>query len=273
MPVTGNELWGRSLSSDGAKRLYKLHGPATEDEVSDWIVAHAPDFVGGFPFASFSAEEDEDTAGDWDVQVDWGKPAVPKSLQQPGKAEFRFNFVAPGGHIYRSLQTISRTILPGASKDDIPPKFGGLINVVSDDGKYRAEGLNLSPPPETYSLSYTFNGGITDEYEATVRSLAGKVNSVPFRNQPAGSVQLVRVSGGRTSENQSTVEFGFSFVENAVNIPVGDITVPAKDGHDLLWALNREKTDVAAGMVVIVPIAAYVERVFPRADLNLLNLP
>lgn len=273
MPVTGVELWGRNVSSDGAKRKYFLHGPATEDELHDWVIANVPEFVGGFPFASFSAEEDEDTAGDWEIQVDWGVPDDPKSLQTPGTAEYRFNFVPAGAHIYRSLATVSKTVLPGHFKDNKAPNFGGLINVVSDDGKLRSEGLNLSPPQEVFTLTYTFTGGISVAYQNVVESLAGCVNSTPFGGRPAGSVMLVRASGGRTSENQSTVEFGFGHIANAVNIPVGDIVVPAKDGFDLLWTFNQEKADQDSGLVVQYPVCAFVERIFVRADLNLLDLP
>ena len=84
---------------------------------------------------------------------------------------------------------------------------------------------------------------------------------------------LVRADGQRQG-GLWNLEFGFGYIANDVNIPVGDnIIVPAKDGMDLLWALDITGKDDTTKSLVTQPAAAYVERVWYRADLNLLNLP
>src|SRR5690606_15610003 len=105
-------------------------------------------------------------------------------------------------------------------------------------------------------------------------SLVGKLNSTEFRCRAAGSVMLARSQGGRQGGGR-TIEFGFAYIPNDTNIPVGDITVSAKDGFDLLWAYYASEEDAAAADKGLVkrPLYAYVERVYPRADLTALSLP
>jgi hypothetical protein len=278
MPVSSVELIGRSLNATSVTRQYYIHGPADESEVYGHI-ATFPQSIAGLRAADFSASEEEEIAGDWRVEASWGVPKDEPPPPQPlNTVEYRFNFQAPSAHITQSLETIlycgplgcdASPALAGA------PLFDGAINVVIDGGKKRVEGIDLAPPPEVFTLNYaTETGFITRAYQIRVESLCGKVNNQPFYGCETGTLLLARVSGGKSAQNAWNIEFGFSFVGNATNIPVGEsLVVDAKDGHDLLWVFYGETEDTNYYDVLPRPVAAYVERVWPRADFNDLDLP
>lgn len=271
MAASGVELIRRSVTIDRVEREYHVTGTNDESDVSDFI-ATLPTTIGDFAFSTYIAEEHPDIPNDYLLRVTWGTPQYTSSGQDENTTEYRFNFQAPGGHIYQSLATIL-LYGPGGSPD--VPYFDGAINVVDDEGKQRVEGVNLSPPAEVFTLSYVANDSIiTGSYQLIVEGLCGCVNSTSFRGRAAGSVMLVRASGGRDRSGKWSIEFGFGYIANSTSIPVGDeMTIPSKDGFDYLWAYYGSTKDDDAKSVVKRPAAAYVERIYPRADLNELNLP
>jgi hypothetical protein len=158
---------------------------------------------------------------------------------------------------------------------DPPPDFGGAINV-ADYGTpdMKVEGIDLQPPAEVFTIPYSdLPAVITPTYQATVRDLCGKVNNATFLGYDAGQIMLVRADG-QLQNGLWNLEFGFAYIANAINIPVGDeIIVPSKDGMDLLWVLYMPIKVAAPVGISTVPGAAYVERVWERADLDDLDLP
>ena len=62
---------------------------------------------------------------------------------------------------------------------------------------------------------------------------------------------------------------------NRTSIPCGDITVPSKDGMDLLWCFYEiGKDDAATGNKGLIkkPQFAYVERIFYRGNFASLGI-
>jgi hypothetical protein len=107
-----------------------------------------------------------------------------------------------------------------------------------------------------------------------VQSLCGKVNSATFRGYAAGQIMLVRVNGSTKNNVDWNIDFGFGYIPNSTDIPVGDrIVVESKDGFDLLWVFDDLEKVVAASAFLPRHAGALVERVYERADLSLLNLP
>jgi hypothetical protein len=273
MPVTGYEIIGRKITRNGITRQYYLNGPADEEDVLTFI-GGLDATLAGFPYNTFNADEEDDIAGDFKISIDWGQPESNQD-QKPGESGYKFSFQAPTAHIRRSLATISSYAAPDVFFADDPPDFKGAINVTSYGTPDMAiEGVDLQAPAEVFSIPYRDVDAVIDlTYQALVRSLCGKVNNSAFYGANAGELMLCRADGER-SKGVWNLDFGFAYIPNATSIPVGDdITVAAKDGMDLLWTLEMTVNDPAKKMLVSRPVAAYVERVFERADLNDLNLP
>jgi hypothetical protein len=276
MSAVGEEIMGSRGGSDkNLERHYtvRVTGSSTpEEEVLDWVYSNAPGSLAGLVLSSISLEESEEVQDLYEAPAQYSE-LEKKDPPATDSMEYKFSFQAQGVQVYQSLMTLASYAAPSLSEG--APNFNGAINVVNDGGKQRVEGFNIQPPPETFTLSYyPVNATVSGSYQLLVESLCGTVNNTSFRGRPAGSTMLTRVSGGvRTNESWS-IEFGFGYVANQTGIPVGDeITVSSKDGLDLLWPWYGTIKDDDAKALVANPRAAYVERVWYRANLNSLSLP
>lgn len=272
MAATWTEKTGsRKGNSTRIQRTYHGHDCTDEQDVADYV-ATLPATIAGLPYSDFDYEEREELDGAYVVTVTWGQKETSTQQNSAGEASYRFNYQAPSAQIRQSLSTINSyedsTLLPFG-----PPDFGGAINVVNDGGKLRVEGFNVQPPPEVFTIPYTdVPAVITPTYQATVRGLCGKVNSVSYYGYAAGEIMLVRAQGEKKG-GLWNLEFGFSYLPNETGLAMGDISSIAKDGHDLLWVFYAPASDATAKEVIKKPAAVYIERIFKRADLNDLNLP
>jgi hypothetical protein len=274
MATTGAEILprpGGNLKSLSRRYTVDVTGSSTpEEDVGIWVEANSPSMLAGLVRNDIEMEEYGELADQWLATAKYGELEETEQAAS-GSVEYRFNFQAQGIHVYQSLETIASYARTGETARD----FKGAVNVVSDGGKLRTEGYQIDPPAETFSLNYyPVNAVVTAEYQLLVADLCGKVNDYEYRGCEAGSLMLVRVSGGvRTSEDWS-IEFGFGYVPNQLDIPVGDdITVPSKDGLDLLWPFYGEDVDGDADALIKTPLSAYVERVWYRGNFDLLALP
>lgn len=261
----GYEIMGRRASDQDVGRTYIVHECANELEAATWVESHAPIVLLGQKRSGYTLREHDELLNSFIAEVSYGQGEKPEE----DAVEYRFNFQAQSAHIYQSLATI------GAWKDGSgdPPNFHGAINVVNDGGAQRVEGVSLPIPPETFTLSYfPAASAITPSYQMLVESMVGLVNSVPYRGRPAGSLMLVRAQGGARTGGPWQLDLGWGFIANRSSIPVGDITIPAKDGLDLMWPFYEDGVDDDANALIKKPIAAYVERVFYRADPNVLGV-
>jgi len=277
MAVTGfMEMGGKSFDSEGAVRRYTVNAEGEsdpEDAVREWLEANTPITIAGHVRRSFQATEYPELEDVFECEVNYGAGGTPATAPAipTGSMEYRFQFQAEGGLFFQSLETIASY----APDEETAPDLQGALGVERLDGQFVPAGIQVDPPPETFVLHYCPENAVVDEsYQLLVESLCGCVNAFPYRGRPAGSLMLVRVNGGiRTGEDWS-IEFGFGYVPNRESIPVGDnIVVDAKDGLDLLQVIYSDKEDLVADVLLQQPIAAYVERVWPRADFELLNLP
>lgn len=256
---TGDSRGGSSRNWD---REYYAYGSSDEGEIVAAVLSFGPSNVTGLLVRDYDAKEIDDSLTLWKVTLKYGTGEnFPPDVDS---WDYKFSFQAPSAQIYQSLSTISAV---GTDPED----FKGAINVVVDGGKQRVEGFNLAPPAEVFTIGYyPAASGFSTSYQNTIRGLVGKVANATYKGCPAGSIMLSRASGGMKSSEQASLEFGFAFVENQTSIPVGDLTVPAKDGFDLLWPYYDDS--VGGSELIKTPRWAYVERIWYRADLNALGV-
>lgn len=282
MPTVGEELMSRpggNLQGLSRKFVVDVSGSSDpEEDVVAWVLSNAPASIAGLVLRDVSLQEFPELEDHWEATAQYGTIQLLQPPPESGAMEYRFNFQAQGAHIYQSLATMLYSTAEGSDSDPSTVHardFKGAINVVNDSGKLRCEGLQLEPPSETFTLAYyPVNAVVSSGYQQIVEDLCGKVNSGTFRSKAGGSVMLVRANGGVRTGDDWSLEFGFGYVPNATDIPVGDeITVASKDGLDLLWPFYGEKVDEDAKALIKQPVAAYVERVWPRGDFSALSLP
>lgn len=269
MPTVGEEIQGRGGNLKSMSRRYTVDvsgSGSPEADVVDWVLSNAPSTLAGLVLNDITLEENPEIADLYEATAQYGAYAEGPVFPQ-GSVEYRFNFQAQGVHAYQSLETIASYVPSGTPRD-----FKGAINVVADGGKLRCEGYEIQPPAETFTLAYyPVNSTVNSTYQGIVNDLCGKVNNGSFRGMAAGTLMLVRVTGGVRTNDDWSLEFGFGYVPNQTSIPVGDITVPSKDGLDLLWPFYGDKID--DDELVKQPLQANVERVWYRGDFSALALP
>lgn len=271
MPVTVFEAGdSRGGSSTNLDREYYAYGSSDEGAIVAAVLDFGPSNVTGLLVRDYDIEEIDDSLTLWKVTLKYGTGEY--SAPDLNSWDYRFAFQAPSAQIYQSLATIDTVDASGAGEESTAPIFNGAINVVNDSGKKRVEGYNLAPPAEVFTIGfYPPASSFSSAYQNTIRGLVGKVANAEYKSCPAGSIMLSRATGGIKSSEQASLEFGFAFVENQVEIPVGELIIPAKDGFDLLWPYYEDVTDNDDNLVKS-PIAAYIERIWYRADLNALGV-
>jgi len=183
--------------------------------------------------------------------------------------ESTFSFDTGGGtaHITQSLSTIATHANP--TQWLIAPDFKGAIGATADS----VEGTDIVVPlyqfAETHYLPATF---VTPAYKASLFWLTGKVNSAGFKGFSAGEVLFLGASGSMRGGGDWEISYRFAASPNVTGLAVGPITGIAKEGWDYLWVRYLDAEDAVAKALVKVPAAAYVERVYARADLNDLGI-
>ncbi len=199
---------------------------------------------------------------EWAGSVKWGM------RERPETNDSTFSFDTSGGnqHITQSLLTVGAYAPPGK----LAANYQGAIGV-SDNG---VEGVDVTVPvynfEETHYLPVAF---VDATYKLLVFALTGKVNSAAFKGFAAGECLFLGASGSLRKHDQWEVTYKFSAAPNVTGLTIGGgITGISKDGWDYLWVRYNNQEDTAAKKLVRRPESVYVERVYERADLNLLGI-
>jgi hypothetical protein len=183
--------------------------------------------------------------------------------------ESTFSFDTGGGtaHITQSLATTAT--YPNPTQWLVAPDFKGAIGATADG----VEGTDVVVPvyqfSETHYLPATF---VTPAYKATVFWLTGKVSSQSFKGFNAGEVLFLGAAGSMRGGGDWEITYRFAASANVTGLTVGPITGINKKGWEYLWVRYIDAEDSAAKALVKIPAAAYVEQVYPTADLNDLGI-
>jgi hypothetical protein len=140
-------------------------------------------------------------------------------------------------------------------------------------------------PQLSFSMNRTKIGILNIEFIKDLSRMTGKVNQLPFLTFDRGEVLFEGASGSQkfteSDYPQFDLTYKFKVSPNEENLTIGqegeeeddspgEITVGFKRGWDYFWVQYEETEDEEASVVSKQPIAAFVERVYKTADLNLL---
>lgn len=201
------------------------------------------------------------------VSTNQPKAAEPMELGDPPIVTYS----TTGGtmRILRSLSTVASsrgTLWIGV------PAHDQAINVV--DGV--VEGTDIVVPRTVFSYKTVLPAAfVTASYRQLVEELTGTVNSATFAGYPAGEILFQGADLSQRKGDDWDAAFSFARSKNETGITLGGKLADAidKDGWDYLWVQFADIEDATAKTLVKSVRSAYVERVYPRADLNALLPP
>lgn len=289
MPVTLHETWDSrdtnvSTQGGGVVRRWIGIGSVEEDEVYDATLTGSPDYYDGFirsdikltplggpnwkvevTYAPRGAGGGDQPVGDTGSGGIGGEPAsqptAPSETDLLG-AGWSIETSGASQRILQSLVTNESVRRGGGAAPDYKRAIG-----VTRDG---VQGTEIFVPKLEITRSVQ-RATVTIEYLKTLRRLTGRVNNDTFYTFPEGTLLYLGASGTFTvGEGWSfTHKFAYEPNETLINICDG-LTVSAKAGWDYLWVAYSE--EVEANQVAPLPLAAYVEEVYPYADFTLLQI-
>ncbi len=188
------------------------------------------------------------------------------SFTPTGEPDSVYSFDTGGGarHLTQSLETVSKS--PSSA-----PDYGGAIGY---DGE-NVNGIDVTIPVMNFTEThYLRKSKVSTSYKKMISDLTGKVNSSNFKGYAPGEVLFLGASGSRRGDSRSDyweIVFKFAVSPNRTNIPVGSLSISNKKGWDYLWV--RYADDVGSDNALIKkPVAAYVEKVYERADFGALGI-
>lgn len=239
-----------------ADLVFVVVGTSDETEVRTLLLATAPPTWEDLALEYINA--DPDASG-----TVWTGTA--RYSLRDADTELEWDTTGGTSRITTSLATITRVARAGFTA----PNYLGAINVRED----RVEGTDITVPVYNFGKAITVDAAtVNATFRANVYNLTGKVNSLSFQGFAAGEVLFLGASARKRGLEKWRIEYRFAASPNAAALQIGgtaSFTV-AKQGWDLLWVRFDDSLD--SSRLVKIPTAAYVERVYPRADLNALAI-
>jgi hypothetical protein len=149
------------------------------------------------------------------------------------------------------------------------PDFHGLIGIKDGD----PEGVDITVPALKLSYRYKWPANvINNAYVKLMAGLVGTCNVSSYDTYGAGELLFIGLSGEIVEDLPTEITYGFAASADITGLTLGDITGVNKGGHDYLWVAYEEDADAAAKKKIKIPLAAYVERVYRRANWSALGL-
>jgi hypothetical protein len=202
-------------------------------------------------------------------------PNIPASGNHLGP-EFTFDTVGSTGHINQSRATRSKSTSLGTVGIGLDPIVGLAIDTakaigVTDD---KVEGTDIYLPKFDWTWTQPLRE-VPLGYLITLYHLTGKVNyGAPFFGFQPGEVLYLGASGRFTHNDKWSITHRFACSPNQKNIPFPQVsggagfTIPFKAGWDYMWF--EYQTQKVGTRNLQVPVAGYIEIVYPSGDLGLI---
>lgn len=276
-----------TTDSGSISREFVVTGTQLQDEVVELTLTVATLTFAGLVRSAIKA--DPQGGGIWFVTVEYAnidpQQAVGQDPQAPegpggdvagGMAPLSpaISWTTASGekvHITQSKGTISKTdtagiTTPGNAGNDFTLDNKRAIGLTRDG----IQGVDIDASVFEWSIDVP-RAFCTHAYAITVKNLKGKTNNAPFYGFATGEVRYLGATANYSQEKRWNINHKFAVAENEVNIIIGNgITVPAKGGWEYLWVAYEPKQ--VGNLLLSLPVAAYVERVFDPGNFRLLEI-
>lgn len=247
----------RPSTSGEAPRLdmiFVVRGTEDESEVRGLVKLNAPKTYEDLDLMSI--DTDPQGGGVWYATARY------ELLDFPG--DFEFDTSGGAQRLATSLATLQRVALPGYQA----PDYQGAINVNED----RVEGVDITIPVYSFSETKHYEAAeVTPAFKLNIFHLTGRVNHAPFQGFAKGEVLFLGATGIKRGREHWAITYKFAASPNVAGEPLGSGGLSVtKEGWEHLWV--RFEDDIDSHRLVKIPVAFYVERVYPYGNLSLLEI-
>lgn len=183
----------------------------------------------------------------------------------PNESSYAFDTGGGTQHITQSLGTVNWA----------PANAPNLNGAIGYDGE-SVNGVDITIPVMNFSETHYFSPRfVSTAYKKTVAALTGCINNASFKGYHSGEVLFLGAAGsrrGNSGEDWWEISFKFAVSVNRNNLQVGNLTVPQKLGWDYMWVRYADNLDGSQSSLIKIPVAAYVERVYPFGNFGALGI-
>lgn len=168
---------------------------------------------------------------------------------------------------------------PGGANDAAEMK--GAI-AVDENG---VQGVDIIVPQLQWTENYDWpSSKVTSAYIRECHLLTGSTNIAPFRGFAAGEVLFAGMTGSHEWDEQrgdGPWSLSYRFIASPNRgpdlgglpaEPIGDIATYNKRGHEFLWVKYATQEDTVKNQLRRIPLAVYVNPVYPEGDFSKLNI-
>ncbi|HUS37832.1 MAG TPA: hypothetical protein VMX74_00185 [Pirellulales bacterium] len=252
--------------SSTAELKYTIWGSNSLDAIRDYLTQEGivPLFYDGLVYKSITWEPKGGET--WEFTAGYVHPDRKDENEDLDVGDYTFSFDGTGGTTTRFV-SLSQTKY--AKDNETASDHKGAINV-TDDG---VEGVEIGIQSLKFSIRKRMpRTTITMAYVKLLSNMAYTWNESAFLGFEAGELLFVGATGSAGTDSDPEVTYNFIASPNATDIPVGDITVSTKRGHDYLWATFEKIEDDTAKTTPQQPLAAYVDQVYYSSDFSNLGI-
>ena len=240
--------------------LARCDGGENEIEAKYATIDHAPASYDGM--VQNGAQVEQINATMYEVAIQYGS----QSRAETNAPTWTFDTTGGTRKITQALEHLGDYAPPGQTA----PNHGGTIGVTPDG---TVEGVEVPAPAAKYTETHVFHKAfVTNSYLLTLAGMTGSVNNCPFRGLGTGEVMFLGATTNVRDEDYIEITFNFDLSANAYNVPVGDITIPAKFGWDYAWVEYTGDEDATAKRMIQRASAAHLERVAPFTNFAFLGI-
>lgn len=250
--------------SSTGELVWSVWGSNDLDECRDYLHDVVPTFYDGLVFKSLSWEHLGNET--WEFRATYIHPDKKDRDDVLDVGDYTFSFDTGSGTVKRQCSLATT----GYGKSGATaPDFKGLIGVTKDS----VEGVEIGVRALKFSIRKRVpRATITFDYVVLLHNMTFTVNNATFLGFAAGELLFTGASGSQATESDPEVTYNFIASPNDILIPIGDIVVISKKGHDYLWVYCEEEEDATANMTVKRPLAAYVEQVYTTSNFSDLGI-
>lgn len=179
------------------------------------------------------------------------------------------SFNTKGGR-EKKIHSYGTVAYPGAM--GTPPNFQHAVGY--SNGQF--QGVDVVVPQFGFTLNIERRCiYVPDAQIAFLHNITGKTNLAPMWIFNQGEVLFLGVSGDSFWKKKNGVDvpyyrlsFEFEAMPSIVNGTIPPFTGINKKGMEYFWTFHADKKDEDSGITIPVPLAAYVEEVYPYADFS-----